>query len=242
MEELRTKVALITGGTKGIGYGIAECLLEEGVNVAITGRTEATAKEAANRLNETIKNDAKAIGIEADVREFESQERAVNTILNEFGRLDIVIANAGLGHFGSVDKLSLQQWKETMDTNLTGPFYTLKASVEELKRNKGSYITISSLAGTNFFEGGSAYNASKFGVTGFTQAVMLDLRKYGVKVTTIMPGSVATNFNGNKPNENDAWKIQKEDIGILVINLLKMPARALPSKIEIRPSMPPGKE
>lgn len=242
MEELNTKVALITGGTKGIGYGIAECLLEEGVNVAITGRTEATAIEAANRLNETIQGGARAIGIEADVREFESQQRAVNNVLNEFGRLDIVIANAGLGHFGPVDKLSLQQWKETMDTNLTGPFYTLKASVEELKKNQGSYITISSLAGTNFFEGGSAYNASKFGLTGFTQAVMLDLRKYGVKVTTIMPGSVATNFNGNKPDANDAWKIQKEDIGRLVVNLLKMPARALPSKIEIRPSLPPGNE
>ena len=241
MENLNTKVALITGGTKGIGYGIAECLLEEGVRVAITGRIDATAKEAAGKLNETTKSNGKAMGIEADVRDFESQEKAVNAVLKEFGRLDIVIANAGLGHFGPVDNLSIEQWKETMDTNLTGPFFTLKASIDELKKNKGYYITISSLAGTNFFEGGAAYNASKFGVTGFTQAVMLDLRKYGIKVTTIMPGSVSTNFNGNNPENNDSWKIQKEDIGRLVVDILKMPGNVLPSKIEIRPSMPPRK-
>src|SRR5690606_33010651 len=128
-----------------------------------------------------------------------------------------------------------------MDTNLSGVFYSIKSSIEALKKAKGYFITISSLAGTNFFAGGSAYNASKFGVTGFTQAVMLDLRNYGIKVSTIMPGSVATHFNDHSPSEEDAWKIQKEDIGELVIDLLKMNPRALPSKIEIRPSMPPGK-
>jgi short-subunit dehydrogenase len=97
------------------------------------------------------------------------------------------------------------------------------------------------LAGTNFFEKGSAYNASKFGLTGFTQAVMLDLRQYGIKVSTIMPGSVSTYFNGNMPDENDAWKIQIQDIGELVVNLIKMNPRTLPSKIEVRPSMPPTK-
>ncbi len=239
MNDLGKKSALITGGTKGIGYGIAEALLKEGINVAITGRSKATAQAAAKQLNAQGNDRAQAIGLEADVRDFESQNAAVKQTVAHFGGLDIVIANAGLGHFGSVEELSIEQWKETLDTNLSGPFYSLKASMDQLKRNRGYFITISSLAGTNFFKGGSAYNASKFGLTGFTQAVMLDLRDYGVKVSTIMPGSVATHFNGNSPNEKDAWKIQKEDIGALVVDLLKMNPRTLPSKIEVRPSMPP---
>lgn len=239
MNDLGKKSALITGGTKGIGYGIAEALLKEGINVAITGRSKATAQAAAKQLNAQGNDRAQAIGLEADVRDFESQNAAVKQTVAQFGGLDIVIANAGLGHFGSVEELSIEQWKETLDTNLSGPFYSLKASMDQLKRNRGYFITISSLAGTNFFKGGSAYNASKFGLTGFTQAVMLDLRDYGVKVSTIMPGSVATHFNGNSPNEKDAWKIQKEDIGALVVDLLKMNPRTLPSKIEVRPSMPP---
>ncbi len=239
MNDLGKKSALITGGTKGIGYGIAEALLKEGINVAITGRSKATAQAAAKQLNAQGNDRAQAIGLEADVRDFESQNAAVKQTVAHFGGLDIVIANAGLGHFGSVEELSIEQWKETLDTNLSGPFYSLKASMDQLKRNRGYFITISSLAGTNFFKGGSAYNASKFGLTGFTQAVMLDLRDYGVKVSTIMPGSVATHFNGNSPNEKDAWKIQKEDIGTLVVDLLKMNPRTLPSKIEVRPSMPP---
>ncbi|WP_417873131.1 SDR family oxidoreductase [Xanthomarina gelatinilytica] len=241
METLQNKVALITGGTKGIGYGIAQSLLNQGIHVAITSRSLAAAKKAAELLNKDSNTTAKAIGLEADVRSLESQEAAVNEVKKEFGKLDIVIANAGLGHFGSIEDLTKDQWNETIDTNLTGVFNSIKASVSALKETKGYYITISSLAGTNFFAGGSAYNASKFGVTGFTQAVMLDLRKYGVKVSTIMPGSVSTHFNGNEPDESDAWKIQIEDIGELVVDLLKMNPRTLPSKIEVRPSMPSNK-
>lgn len=238
MNDLGKKSALVTGGTKGIGYGIAEALLKEGINVAITGRTKATAEEAAKKLNAVGNDRAQAIGLEADVRSFESQQNAVSAATDKFGGIDIVIANAGVGHFASVENITIAQWKETIDTNLSGPFYTLKASLEQLKINKGYFISISSLAGTNFFKEGSAYNASKFGVTGFTQAAMLDLRAYGVKVSTIMPGSVSTHFNGNKPNSDDAWKIQIEDIGKLVVDLLKMNPRTLPSKIEVRPSMP----
>jgi NAD(P)-dependent dehydrogenase (short-subunit alcohol dehydrogenase family) len=240
MTELKNKVALVTGGTKGIGYGIAQSLLQEGIHVAITGRNQLSASEAANTLNNNLNAKGKAIGLEADVRDFESQQNAVNEVIKHFGHLDIVIANAGLGHFASIENLTVEQWQETIDTNLTGAFYTIKASVEALKKSKGYYITISSLAGTNFFANGSAYNASKFGLTGFTQAVMLDLRQYGVKVSTIMPGSVSTYFNGRVPNENEAWKIQIEDIGEMVVNLLKMNPRTLPSKIEVRPSMPPS--
>lgn len=237
---MKNKVALITGGSKGIGFGIAQALLNEGVNVVVTSRSEQAAKEAANKLNSNA-SQAKAIGVQADVRDYESQQNAIKLVLENFNQLDIVIANAGLGHFGSIEDLTVQQWQDTIDTNLTGVFYTIKSSVEALKKSKGYFITISSLAGTNFFANGSAYNASKFGLTGFTQSVMLDLRKYGVKVSTIMPGSVSTEFNGNNPDASDAWKIQSEDIGELVVDLVKMNPRTLPSKVEVRPTMPPSK-
>jgi NAD(P)-dependent dehydrogenase (short-subunit alcohol dehydrogenase family) len=241
MQKIEGKVALITGGTKGIGFGIAEALLKNGVNVAITGRHQKTVREALVKLNGDGNDATYAIGVEADVRNYESQKEAVRQIVEEFGKIDIVIANAGLGHFGPVHELTIAQWNETIDTNLTGAFFTLKASVDELIKNKGYYFTISSLAGTNFFANGSAYNASKFGLTGFTQAAMLDLRQYGIKISTIMPGSVATHFNGHTPNGEDSWKIQQEDIGQIVVDLLKMNPRTLPSKIEVRPSMPPSK-
>ena len=241
MKNLKDKVALITGGSSGIGYGVAMSLLNEGVNVAITSRDEARAKNAAAELQKAVKTSAKVIGVMADVRKYESQQHAVKQVLSEFGQLNIVIANAGLGHFASIEDLTPEQWQETIDTNLSGVFYSIKSSVEALKKSKGYFISISSLAGTNFFAGGSAYNASKFGVTGFTQSVMLDLRQHNIKVSTIMPGSVATHFNGNEPDNSDAWKIQSEDIGELVVSLLKMNERTLPSKIEVRPTMPPSK-
>jgi 3-oxoacyl-[acyl-carrier protein] reductase len=241
MKNLKDKVALITGGTQGIGYGIALSLMNEGMKVVVTSRDEDRALEASKELDKATTSDAKAYGIQADVRDLESQKKAVKEVVEMFGQLDVVIANAGLGHFASIEDLTAEQWKETIDTNLTGVFNSIKASVEALKKTKGYYITISSLAGTNFFEKGSAYNASKFGVTGFTQSVMLDLRKHNIKVSTIMPGSVATHFNGHEPSESDAWKIQSEDIGELVVDLLKMNERTLPSKIEVRPTMPPSK-
>lgn len=236
---MENKVALITGGNKGIGYGIAEALIENGLRVAITSRSQKSADAAALKLNALRKGEA--IGIELDVRNFESHQHAVDSVIKKWGHLDMLVANAGVGHFGSVETLTLDQWKETIDTNLTGVFNGVKASVDELKKSKGYIITISSLAGTNFFEGGSAYNASKFGLVGFTQAIMLDLRKHGIKVSTIMPGSVATYFNGHTPNAQDAWKIQPEDVGQLVVDLLKMNPRTLPSKIEVRPSQPSTK-
>lgn len=241
MENLVGKVALITGGTKGIGYGIAVAFLNQGMHVAITGRNGKTIRESLSELNNHGIEGSYAIGIEADVRDFESMQNAVKQIIEEFGKIDVVIANAGVGHFASIQTMSIKQWNETIDTNLTGAFYTLKVTVDELISSKGYYITISSLAGVNFFASGSAYNASKFGLNGFTHAVMLDLRNKGVKVSTIMPGSVSTYFNHNEPSEKGAWKIQIEDIGKLTVDLLKMHPRTLPSKIEVRPSVPPGK-
>lgn len=239
MQNINNKVALITGGSKGIGYGVAEVLMAEGMKVAITSRSQKAADEAAHKLNKTGKGEA--FGIECDVRDFESQKESVRKTIKKFGKIDLLFANAGLGHFASIEDMTPEQWNEVIDTNLTGVFYSIKASVDELKKSKGFIITLSSLAGTNFFPNGSAYNASKFGLTGFTQSVMLDLRQYGIRVSTIMPGSVATHFNGNEPDESDSWKIQPEDIGEMVANLMKLNSRTLPSKIEVRPTMPPSK-
>ena len=230
------KTALITGGSKGIGYGVAEALIKDGIKVAITSRTQSSADEAATALNKI--KEGFAIGIESDVRNLASQQSAVDTIIATWGRLDYVIANAGVGHFAPIQDLTAEQWQETIDINLTGTFNSIKASYTALKETQGYFITISSLAGTNFFANGGAYNASKFGVVGFSQAIMMDLRKDGIKVSTVMPGSVATHFNGHSPSEKDAWKIQPEDIGQIVADLIKMPARTLPSKIEVRPTMP----
>jgi 3-oxoacyl-[acyl-carrier protein] reductase len=236
MEEINGKVALVTGGSKGIGYGIAEALIREGVNVALTSRSAEASLSAAARLKKLGKGEA--LGFAADVRNLRSQQEVVDQILKKWGQIDVLIANAGIGYFGSIETLTTEDWQETIDTNLTGVFHSIKATLSALKKSKGYIITMASLAGTNFFAGGSAYNASKFGLVGFTQAVMLDLRNHGIKVTTIMPGSVATNFNNNQPSPEDAWKIQPEDIGQMVVDLLKMNPRTLPSKIEVRPSIP----
>ncbi len=226
------KVAYITGGTKGIGFGIAKVLVEAGYRVALSGRNLDDAQEAAAKIGNTNQ----IIGLRSDVREYEDEVNAVAAIKNHFGQLDIVIANAGLGKFASVDELSISDWKDMIDTNLTGVFHTLKAGVEDLKKQKGYFISIASLAGINFFAGGSGYNASKFGVVGFTQAAMLDLRDKDVKISTILPGSVTSNFNNHLPNEEDAWKIQPEDVGQLILDLLHMNPNVLPSKIEVRPT------
>ena len=235
MNDLTNKVAYITGGSKGIGYGVAKALLSKGMRVAITSRSLKAAQEAATSLS----NDpSKILALGSDVSSMASEVKAVKATKDHFGQLDVLIANAGVGHYASIETITEQEWHDTINTNLTGVFNSVKASLEAIKQSKGYIITISSLAGANFFENGSAYNASKFGVVGFSQAIMLDLRKYGIKVSTIMPGSVATEFNNHQPSEADAWKIQPEDIGELVVDLLKMNPRTLPSKIEVRPSKP----
>ncbi|GAC1569106.1 MAG: SDR family oxidoreductase [Chitinophagaceae bacterium] len=205
------------------------------MRVAITSRTISAAKQAAESLSTDT---SRVLALESDVSFMASETKAVKAATEHFGQLDVLVANAGVGHFASIESLTEEDWKNTIDTNLTGVFNSVKASLEAIKKSKGYIITIASLAGTNFFENGAAYNASKFGLVGFTQAIMLDLRKQGIKVTTIMPGSVATHFDNHIPNDADAWKIQPEDIGQLVADILNMNPRTLPSKIEVRPSMP----
>ena len=238
MKDLSGKTALITGGSKGIGYSVAEAMIKEGMNAVVTSRSEKEVKEAAERLGDA--GSGKALGLQCDVRDLAQQKDIVQQITDEFGSLDILIANAGVGNFAPIDEMTPDQWQDVIDINLTGVFNSVKASVEDLKKSKGFIITIASLAGTNFFAQGAAYNASKFGLVGMTQAMMLDLRKYDIKVSTIMPGSVATYFNDHTPSEEDAWKIQPEDIAEMVMYLLHTPTRTLPSKIEVRPSRPKG--
>lgn len=235
MNNLTNKVAYITGGSKGIGLGVAKVLIDNGMRVAITSRS----LEAAQKAAQSLGGDAsKVLALQSDVSSMADEKEAVKAVLDHFGQLDVLVANAGVGHFASIEELDEKSWKEMIDTNLTGVFNSVKASLDPLKASKGYIITIASLAGTNFFANGSGYNASKFGLVGFTQAAMLDLRKYGIKVSTIMPGSVATHFDNHVPSDADAWKIQPEDIGDMVLDLLQMHPRTLPSKIEVRPTIP----
>lgn len=231
MENLIGKVIYITGGTKGIGLGIAVKAIEAGMKVAVSARQIDSFDQKSFPSNQFLL-------IRSDVKNKEDEIQAVDQVIKKWGKLDVLVANAGVGHFAPFDQLTDEQWHDTLDTNLTGVFHSVQASLPALKKSNGYIITIASLAGTNFFTNGTAYNASKFGLVGFTQALMLDLRPHQIKVTTIMPGSVATYFNNHIPNEKDFWKIQPEDIGQMVIDLLKMHPRTLPSKIEVRPSIP----
>ncbi|OQB59891.1 MAG: Diacetyl reductase ((S)-acetoin forming) [Bacteroidetes bacterium ADurb.Bin141] len=233
------KVVYITGGSKGIGLGIAQYLLQKDFQVAISSRQLKSAQQAAESLKGNKEN---ILALQSDVCNAEDEQQAVKKILDKWGRLDVLVANAGVGHFAPIEELTHKQWNEVINTNVTGVFHSVKAAVDAIKKSKGYIITIASLAGTYFSEKGTAYNASKFAMVGFTQALMLDLRQHDVKVTTIMPGSVTSHFNNHVPSAEDAWKIQPEDIGEMVYDLLKMNPRVLPSKIEVRPAKPPVKK
>lgn len=231
----KMKSALITGGSKGIGYATAEALVQEGYRVTITSRNQQEIEAAASQLGEGTR------GVVCDVRDLASVEQVTKAHAEAFGGLDVLFVNAGVGHFAPIQDLSAEDWQAVIDTNLTGAFFTVKAAIPYLKDSHGYVITLSSLAAKNPFAGGGAYNASKFGLNGLSEVMMLDLRPLNIKVTQIMPGSVATYFGGHTPSEQDAWKIQPEDIAELVVDLLKMPARTLPSRVEVRPAQPPRK-
>ena len=234
------KSAFITGGSKGIGYATAEALLKAGYQVTVTSRKSDEIQAAATALGEGAKTQ-QIRGEVCDVRDFAAVQAAVDAHVQAFGGLDVLFVNAGMGHFAPVQDMTPEQWSEVIDTNLTGAFYTVKAAIPALSRSQGYVILLSSLAGKNPFAGGSAYNASKFGMNGFSEAIMLDLRPLGIKVSQIMPGSVATHFGGHTPTEPDAWKIQSEDLAQIVLDLLEMNPRTLPSRIEVRPAQPPRK-
>jgi 3-oxoacyl-[acyl-carrier protein] reductase len=238
MLKLDGQVAIVTGGTRGIGRAIAESLSAAGARVAIGSRTESDVRAAEQALG----GDGRALGVACDVSSAQDCDRLVASTVDTFGRLDILINNAGIGRFGAVDDLSVEAWRAVIGTNLDGAFYCARAAIPHMKKEGGWIINIGSLAGKNPFAGGAAYNASKFGLLGFSEALMLDVRHEGIRVSCIMPGTVATEFGGpSARTEAESWKPQPEDIAQIVMDLLAMPARTLPSRIEVRPTRPPKK-
>lgn len=234
---LSGKTAVVTGGTKGVGYAIAEALVNAGASVYICARDNTEVSSAVTRLSAS----GKASGSACDVRE-EEQVRQVLAGANEtFGGLDILINNAGVGYMSkTVEEMTGDEFRQTLETNLFGVFYACHHAIPLMKRRGGGYIiNISSLAGQNAHPKMAAYNASKFGLNGFSEALMQEVRHDNIKVSYVCPGSVNTYFGGDTPTDEKAWQLQSEDIAQVVIDLLGMNERALPSKVEIRPSKPP---
>ena len=229
-----SRIAIVTGGSRGIGRGIADALLAEGWKVWICSRSQGSVDSALQEMGGQVQGRA------VDVRDEGQVERFVKEVVDAEGRLDCLVNNAGLGHFGPIDELSGDQFREVIETNLNGCFYFIRSVAPAMKKQgSGWIVNIASLAGKNPFKGGSAYNASKFGLIGLSEAAMLDLRPHGIRMASIMPGSVNTEFGGNQGDA--AWKLQPADIASMVLHLLTYPDNALPSLVEMRPSRPPGK-
>ena len=236
------KVALVTGGARGIGLSIAKGLVREGASVFICGHNPATLKIALGELH-ALGREGEADGTVADVRHYEECRSVVQGAAKRFGRLDILVNNAGIGIFKPVDQLAIEEWDNTIQTNLSGVFYCCREAIPIMRQGGGGHIfNISSLLAVHGIAGGTAYCASKFGVNGLTEAMMQDVRYDGIRVSTILPGSVATDFSGSEgSNLHESWKLSGEDIAQAVIDIYRYPGPALVSRIEIRPSQPPQK-
>jgi NAD(P)-dependent dehydrogenase (short-subunit alcohol dehydrogenase family) len=232
---LTGKTALVTGATRGIGFAIAHALAGAGATVAICGRSKDTVDQAVRLL--TNESKGKVVGKVADVRASTDVAALFDWLDSEVRGLDILVNNAGLGIMKSTAELTVEDWRQTIETNLSGAFYCSREALARLKNRSGGYIiNIGSLAGKNAFARGAAYNASKFGLNGLMEAMMLDHRYDNVRVTHIMPGSVDTEFGGGSAGAD--WKIAPEDIGDIVLMLLRMPERTLVSQVEVRPAKP----
>jgi NAD(P)-dependent dehydrogenase (short-subunit alcohol dehydrogenase family) len=240
--ELKDKVAVVTGGTRGIGYSIAKALLNEGAKVFICGRDQNYLKPALEKLRAAAPD--RVDGTVADVRHYEDCRKLMHAAADRFGGLDILVNNAGVGIFKPVDQLTVEEWDSTIATNLSGVFYCCHEAIPFLRQRGGGYIfNISSLAGVNPMPSGAAYNASKFGLNGFSEAMMQDVRYDSIRVSYLMPGSVDTDFAAAPgARSHEAWKLTGEDIAKAVIDLYKFPRSALASRIEMRPSQPPRKK
>jgi 3-oxoacyl-[acyl-carrier protein] reductase len=234
---MTNKICLVTGATRGIGRAIAKMMLQHGAQVIICGRQQNAVDIAVEELR--AETGGKVAGKAADVRNHDDVEGLFQFVDTHFGGLDVLVNNAGVGVFRSVSDLTVEDWRLTLETNLSGVFYCCREAFPRFQSRGGGYIVnISSLAGKNAFAGGSAYNASKFGLNGFSEAMMLDKRNDNVRVSYIMPGSVATEFSGHGTDSGSDWKIHVEDVAEIVRMLMQMPERTLISRVEVRPSKP----
>jgi NAD(P)-dependent dehydrogenase (short-subunit alcohol dehydrogenase family) len=238
--DLKDKSAIVTGGTKGIGRGIAEGLRRENVSVCIAARHQSEIDEAVKELDQG--NEGRAIGFVCDVREYVQVKALVDYTVKELGGLDILVNNAGIGIFQKVEDTKPEDFRAVLETNVFGVFHCCHEAIPQMKRRGGGYIiNISSLAGVNAHPQMAAYNASKFGLNGFSEALMQEVRHDNIKVSYIMPGSVNTEFGGDSPSDEKNWQLTPHDIARVVIDLLHHDDRSLPSRVEIRPSKPPRK-
>jgi len=234
-------VAIVTGGSRGIGLAIARALVADGVHVAVTGRSAAHLSSARPTIEAAGHGYVETL--QADVRDHDQVKRAVDAAAARFGGLDILINNAGIGIFADAAAMTLQQWSEVIDTNLTGVFHACHAALPYLRRRGGGFIiNISSLAGANPFAQGTAYCASKAGLNAFSEALMQDVRYDNIRVSCVMPGSVSTAFSSGDATKGTDWKIAPEEVAEVVLNLLRHNPRSLPSRVELRPSKPPKKQ
>jgi len=237
MNRIENRVAIVTGGTKGIGKAITSSLLKQGAKVMICSRHKADGDKCVREFSEVA--EGRIASTTCDVRNLEQVRSLVAFTAECFGGIDILINNAAVGLFADVGEMTPEQWRQVIDTNLTGVFYCCHAAIPYLKKCGGGYIiNISSLAGKNPFKGGSAYNASKFGLNGFSEAIMQDLRYENIRVSYVMPGSVNTNFGRHEVSSDSAWKLAPEDVAQVVVGLLQHDPRCLPSAVEMRPSKP----
>jgi NAD(P)-dependent dehydrogenase (short-subunit alcohol dehydrogenase family) len=236
----KDKTAIVTGSTKGIGRAIAEGLLDAGARVAISARNAQEVAAAAKDLEPA--HPGRVLARPCDVRREDQVAVLFAETERAFGGVDILVNNAGVGLFRNLEEMSLEEWNSVIETNLTGVFLCSREAIPRMRKRGGGYIfNISSLAGKNAFPSASAYNASKFGLNGMSEALMQEVRYDGIKVSYLMPGSVATQFTGTAPGPEDAWKIQPRDIARIVLDLLNQEPRTLPSAVEIRPSRPARK-
>lgn len=233
MPNLTGKVAIVTGSTKGIGLAIAERMINEGASVVVSARTEADVTQVADRLGDN------AAGIACDVADPESCQRLIDQTAERFGRIDVLVNNAGLGVFKPISEMSIDEWRLQIDVNLGGVFYCSKAALPHLNESgDGFIINIGSLASRNTFAKGTGYNASKFGLLGMSEAMMLDVRYDEVRVSIVMPGSVNTPFNNHEQVAERGWKLEADDCALAVMQLLEFPKEAHVSRIEMRPAQP----
>jgi NAD(P)-dependent dehydrogenase (short-subunit alcohol dehydrogenase family) len=229
------QVALVTGGNRGIGRGIVEALAGEGAKVVLTARSGGTAAAAAREVG------GATVGLACDVRSHDQVRAVFREIERTAGGLDVLVNNAGIGIFAPVADLAPDDWRAVIETNLNGVYYCCHEAIPLMRKRGGGYIfNLSSLAGRNVFPGGGAYSASKFGLNGFSEALMQEVRYDGIRVSYLMPGSVATEF-GRGSTAKQGWALTPADVAAIVIDLLRSPKHALYSRVEMRPSQPPRK-